>query len=643
MIDPKLTLQTHTPLEIRATVQTHTILEETETPQGVQIAAIILIIIPVACIALLNLPDHKGIIDWAQRIFGVFAGFAFLSWFRHSIIDFVSPAVPNNKVRPRISAAPQQNSQSHHTTTAAPQNTASKTSSSPWWESQPWQAILVILLVVIGATILPELPKLLQNVSKIKVPGVEVELRDSKFVGEIGKGEKLKIERTRQKTSLSFLRAFEDRFSEKRNDSTIRTLIESYPEWPVSKFCQMQKSNTAFIALNRGLLSPAASCLRSRYEQGASSEDLRGFVRKLAWDYKELLVSISVADSKGRERSRERIRDLENKTRDWMRELSCTDQLRDVKPITLEEALILPNSAWTYLALSYLQYIGDDRLEAISTLERQRKNFSEDIGILVTLGLLWAQEPGGAPKNIGAFEKAHDLALKYNNAAKRVQCSPDPKCLDSNSIWQCNKEDKPDCLFDTDRWSLTLNYTKNSLAYGLLHSIEEKGKKNKVARAIRLAEDSARDAYQKLNIPSGDSPSPTLGTAGEDVANFWANADTFALALVASHSFEQNGSRDNIACAVSILKEGRKWVSKQLEHVAPDCPPSSDKNNVCYKIRNEYINLTDAYEDFTYHETLATELFGWDTDLPSLDDCIQKLLLHEKTSWGKDLFADIAD
>ena len=573
-----------------------------------------------------------GPIGWGQRLFGIAAGFAFRSWMKHTLSDLFLPPV-----------------QPHARAITSVQSTSETSTNlrSRWWESEPWRAISIILLIVMGAILLPQASGFLSSITRLKVGDLEVEM--AQFQQNLQTGNSLRLPRTQQSNSLGYLTFLKDDDKiKKRIASDLRSIKLLAGDVDLDK---QKVGAQAYLAFSESLLSPAARCSSRLFESGMSAENLRQFVRNLTWDYKLLLEEVSSTEAPTTVNIAAKIAQLKQTIRSGMRVLRCDPELimatDKSSGLTPDEARTLSNFARSYITLSMLHYIGEDRLEAIRTLERQRRNFPNDVGLIVLLAQLWNEEEIGSDKSVEYFENAYRIAAELKKLNDKQKCESLPKSIDlvrgcddekscskneksilekidrkSQRCAKCCKGDNWDevscptessCKEDIDRWAKSIPKLQNSLAYSLLLSDREKHRLQ-IRKVVELASEAVRTEYQMLTgsnvmgVPSAADP-----ILGELNARYvWGAIDTYALGLVASKRFDSGLYDENAQCAAPLLDAAKEWVLKQMEAIGPDCPDhQKNTKKICIKIRSDaYISLDNAYVLATDHQAIARELLA---------------------------------
>jgi hypothetical protein len=573
-----------------------------------------------------------GPIGWGQRLFGIAAGFAFRSWMKHALSElFLEPVQSHVRPNALVQSLSETSINLH----------------SRWWESEPWRAISIILLIAMGAILLPRASGFLGSITRLKVGDLEVEM--AQFQQNLQTGNSLRLHRTQQSNSLIFLTVLEDDEKiKKRIASDLRSIKLLAGEANLEK---QKVGAQAYLAFSESLLSPAARCSRTLFESGMSAENLREFVRNLTWDYKLLLEEVSSTEAPTTVNIEARIAQLKQTIRSGMRELRCDPELIKATDrnlgLTPNEARSLSNLPRSYITLSMLHYIGEDRLEAIRVLERQQKNFPQDISLMILLAQLWNEEEIGSDKSVDYFTIAYETTVTLRKFIDEQKCDSLPKSIDlvdscdvekacsksgklilgkfDREIRRCSKccengkwdeiscPTESSCKADIDRWNKNIPRLQNSLAYSLLLSDRDKHRLQ-INKVVGLASEAVRTEYKMLTGSSVPSiPSAAEPILGELNAGYvWGAVDTYALGLLASKRFDAGLYDEYAQCAAPLLDASKEWVLKQMEAIAPDCPEyQKDSKKVCIKIRSStYISLDNTYLLAVDHQAIARELLA---------------------------------
>ena len=559
-------------------------------------------------------------VAWSQRIFGMVAGLTIRAWVAQVIKDIVG--FDSYVVKKSVT----DNEIGHNSPSIKPQNEANELSpttnksgeSLRWWESEPWRALMVISFIGIGALLLPHLGELIDRFKhsrQFKLGNFEVTLGP-----DARNKAKMNVERTRQKTSIQFLGIFTDRDALfQRIKSDVRYLEGlaimnrlSSEEVDAKSFVS---GNDAFEQLFDVVILPVTLCIDEQIKAGQDIELLRNFTREFAWNYRRLLVQPERNERnnvKGKIRTNPII-ELMKGTNFWLDQHAADGCKKSVKRISLSKVNAIRNTAWTYVCLAVFDYINADRLAAIQLLESQKKKFSHNMALHAVLAQLWEQEGHTTEQAIVSYRTLFNLAKEFNyftDQAKEVRYSA---------------EQKNNAEYDQKRGLKAQFRAESGLAYSQALSNKDEDKNASLSHA-RSALISSYKSIQKEVTPGGVEKgntslenmkpvetinqaismmkrNPNASVTRELLDQFWAIADTYALAqlLSASEVDDNEKKSDAMMCAKELLLKAKAWQSERIDDLILTCSQG------CRSFRSEYASLDDAFQAIAGHLQLAIE------------------------------------
>lgn len=556
---------------------------------------------------------EKDVLAWGQRVFGFMAGIALFSWLGHATKELVIPpqapaAASSVVILPGINTP----KNAEEGEKARPGQSDSK-----WWSSEPWRALALISLIVTGAVLFPHLPNWLKRLNQFKLGEFEVKFRES-----VNADRKLNLDRERQGNNIAHFGQLKDYAAmEERVNSDFRHLMRkttiekadttspnqgkdtsiicgkahgrgnTVPPDPVR---DAELGGCSFLALQKQVLAPAFKCAEALVKGGISVDIIRGFTRELAWHYRTMLRQVETKSL-----TPDDLR-LGKTAKDWMKQFvkfdkSHCDCKEDIKEISLDQAMQLHKSVWTYLVLAYLDYFNEDRLAAIELLQPKMTTFSESMSLFAFLGQLWSEEGHTLDAAIEADRQVQRIASTMMQQAQGIV---DTKSPVSAEVKKYNEDD-----FVRARKALAI--AENREAYNLVLSDSTPSSKGQ-STPQELAISAVKSAYADI-VPCqrrAEKPvSINLHTAESDqVLSFWASVDTYALTVLASIDIE-HGTSKQAACAEKLLENAKKSYGTYLDKVVQQCASIQ-----CSDFRLTYPGVEHDYRIISSHYALAREV-----------------------------------
>lgn len=567
---------------------------------------------------------------------GLVAGVIFRRWLRFLVTDLLETSTGARNARSeRMIWSPEQLNR--------PNDAESEESNAGrWWTGELWRDLLLMAILVIGGLFVPYVHKfserISQDLSRLKIGEVEVEMRHGTTDHR-----KVTLERTRNATqvrNVRFLAGLTVPFRDGIPDSTplgsdFRDLERRMDaECPMSGppsshaqklVCGGRASMDAFATLYRGSMLPVINCLVSlASERRADVEGLRDVIRKMSWDFRQVLRLSEVMRTPMTEEAASR---QELDAARWISRLesdpwalienatgmtfaggteimrpesegdSRTDIASDLKcardhvaAISIEQAKLLSSYPWSYLMLAMLDYAGGDRMAAIEEMEIHRGRFPHVFNFDNLLGQYWSTEGSTAEPAVDAnarflaearefLRRAKDDLAKHSTEWNDMPlwCCRGRKSRPNRAISAASRANDPPWdprEYDVMRGAKAVAIAQNAWAWDVTQLPLEDSSKRLIRQAIAESESAVRYYFWKLG---GYDDDQLRRSVGEVVLNdydggldFWGAVDTAAYAVLVGHVHD-SGTSGSLKCAVQRLSEAKRWFDERFKERLRAC------------------------------------------------------------------------